>query len=78
MALEERGVRFITPNLTPADGGVLSGMSEEAFVARFRHGDAQVGSGSPMPWGAYARTAQTDLAAIFRYLESLPPSETPG
>ena len=47
-------------------------MSEDEFVARFRAGRAI--PGSPMPWQGYARMAEDDLRAIYRYLMTVPPA----
>jgi mono/diheme cytochrome c family protein len=66
---------FITPNLTPdARWGWLGGWSEDAFVARFRAG--RIRAGSPMPWEAFANISENDARALYRYLQTLPP--TPG
>ena len=79
MKIEEAGRRFTTPNLTPAEGTVLHGMSEGEFIARFRLRGMRPGAPpSPMPWRAYAQMTDSDLAAIYRYLKTLPAVETPG
>jgi mono/diheme cytochrome c family protein len=59
------------PNIT-ADPttGRLGKMTEDQFVARFRQG--RLLPGSPMPWQAFARMADDDLRAIYRYLKSVP------
>lgn len=65
---------FVSPNLTPDPAtGVLSGWSEDHFIARFRAG--RILKGSPMPWGAFARITEEDLRALYRYLVSLDPVE---
>jgi mono/diheme cytochrome c family protein len=67
---------FVTPNLTPdAATSPVGQWSEDAFVARFTMGE-QV-PGTPMPWGAFARLANEDVRAIYRYLRSLPPTHNP-
>jgi mono/diheme cytochrome c family protein len=64
-------VVFLPPNLTPdARWGWLTGWTVETFIARFRAG--RVHPDSPMPWEAYARLDDNDLAALFAYLKSLP------
>jgi mono/diheme cytochrome c family protein len=64
---------FVSPNLTPdPETSPVGAWSEDAFVARFRMGAAI--SGTPMPWGAFARLTDDDVRAIYRYLRSLPPS----
>lgn len=63
--------RFISPNLTPDPRwGWLGGWSEDAFVARFHAG--RVHPHSPMPWEAFQGMTDTDLRAIYRYLQTLP------
>ena len=64
---------YVTPNLTPdPETSPIGQWSEDAFVARFRAGPAL--EGTPMPWGAFARMSDEDLRAIYRYLQTLPPS----
>lgn len=77
MELTEGGATFVSPNLTRAEDGLLRRMSEREFIERFRSRDRTPG-GSPMPWQAYARMTDADLAAIYRYLQTVPPAETPG
>jgi mono/diheme cytochrome c family protein len=68
--------RFVTPNLTPdPETGHLRGWTEDMFVARFRHA---VKTSSPMPWESFARMTEDDVRALFRYLQTLPPSRTGG
>jgi hypothetical protein len=62
--------------LRPGPTGIVNGLSERDFIARFRIEDrAQLGS--PMPWEAFARMTDDDLGAIYRYLKTLRPAETP-
>jgi hypothetical protein len=64
---------FVSPNLTPdLETSAVGAWSEDAFLARFRLGEAI--PGTPMPWGAFARFTDDDVRAIYRYLRSLPPS----
>jgi hypothetical protein len=67
--MTEAGGTFIPPNLTP--DGVLNGLSELDFIARFRV-DGRGRGASPMPWEAFAR-----MRAIYRYLRMLPSAEGP-
>ena len=76
MKLSEGGHTFTTPNLTSATGGVIANCGERDFIARFRV-EGRGRSGSPMPWGAFARMTDDDLGAIYRYLRSLPPAPMP-
>lgn len=60
------------PNLTSDPrSGRLAGLSEDAFVARFRLG--RLYPGSPMPWRGFRDLDEDDLRAIYRYLKSVPP-----
>ena len=63
---------FVTPNLTPDPATSVIGVwTEDAFIVRFRQGEAI--AGTPMPWGAFARMTDDELRSVFRYLRSLPP-----
>lgn len=65
---------LVTPNLTPAPRtGRITGWTEEQFVARFKAGRGI--AGTHMPWPLYARMADDDLRAMYRYLHQLPPTE---
>lgn len=67
--------KYLSPNLTPDPRwGWLQGWTEDAFVARFQAG--RVHADSPMPWEAFQRMTDTDLRAIYRYLQTLPPAQT--
>jgi mono/diheme cytochrome c family protein len=60
------------PNITTdPETGRLGRMTEDQFVARFRQG--RILPGSPMPWQAFARAAEEDLRAMYRYLKTVPP-----
>jgi mono/diheme cytochrome c family protein len=76
MKLTEPYGAFVTPNLTPAADGVVGNRTEEEFIGVFRaRGSAP--TQSPMPWAAFGRMTDADLAAIYRYLKSLPSAPTP-
>lgn len=63
---------YVTPNLTPdPETGAIHGWSEERFVERFRAG--RVFASSHMPWGSFSKMSDTDLRAIYRYLNSVEP-----
>jgi mono/diheme cytochrome c family protein len=67
--------KFVSPNLTPDPRwGWLRGWDEDAFVARFRAG--RVHANSPMPWESVQNMTETDLRAIYRYLQTLTPAQT--
>ena len=60
------------PNITAdPETGRIGRMTEDQFVARFRQG--RLIPGSPMPWQGFARMADDDLRAIYRYLKTVPP-----
>lgn len=64
-------------NLTPDTTG-LAAWDEEIFVTAMRTG-RHMGQGRPilppMPWEMYRQATDEDLAAIFAYLQSVPPIE---
>jgi mono/diheme cytochrome c family protein len=66
------GRSFVTPNLTPhPTDGHMANWTEEAFVRRMQAG--RIHKGSPMPWGANSKMTETELKAIWRYLQTLDP-----
>ncbi len=66
------GYMYVSPNLTPDPAtGRIGALSEDAFLQRFRQGLTV--SDSPMPWGSFTRMSDTDLRAVYRFLQSLPP-----
>jgi mono/diheme cytochrome c family protein len=66
------GSMYVSPNLTPDEAtGHIAHWSEEDFIKRFRAG--LVVADSPMPWGGFSRMTDTDLRALYRFLQSLPP-----
>lgn len=62
----------VSPNITPdPETGIMADWTEEQFLERFQSG---VGvKDSPMPWGPFARMAEDDLRAVYRYLQTLEP-----
>lgn len=72
------GIRYRTPNLTPAKGSALSKFPDRAtFVARFLHGGRQH-AGSPMPWEFFGRLSEADAGALYQFLSSLPEVPEPA
>jgi len=66
------GYVYVSPNLTPDDStGHITLWSEEQFIKRFRDGFNI--PDSPMPWAYYGHMTETDLKALYRYLQALPP-----
>lgn len=64
----------IPPNLTPdPKTGRISGWTEQSFLARMRAGPTV--PTTHMPWGAFRRTEDDDLRAIYLYLRSVEPVE---
>lgn len=64
-------------NLTPDDTG-LSNWTLEQFGKALREGKSKGMDGTrpllpPMPWQNYVNLSDEDLAAIFAYLQSIPP-----
>jgi mono/diheme cytochrome c family protein len=69
----------LSPSLTPA--GDLAGWTQEGFVEAMRTGVTPEGeslNGEEMPWPAFAQFTDTELGAIWAYLESLPPTASSG
>lgn len=71
-SVEDPDTVFTAPNLTPWSGGALARFDEDAFVARFRAG--KLTPSSPMPWQALGNMTDDDVRAIYRYLQTLPPT----
>lgn len=69
---EIEGVKI--PNLTPDPTGRIFDWSETAFVNRFRMG--RTNPKSHMPWEAFRRMSDTELKAIYRYLQTVEPVKT--
>jgi hypothetical protein len=64
-------------NLTP--GGQLAEWSEEDFFQTVRTGiapDGEVLEEEEMPWPIFAKFSDSELRAIWLYLQSLPAIET--
>ena len=73
----DKSIWFVTPNLTPEKGSALLKFPDrETFVARFKVGGRHY-AGSPMPWEAFARMSDSDIAALYEFLHSLPPQPGP-
>jgi mono/diheme cytochrome c family protein len=68
---ETKGYGFVTPNITIDETGKLNGWTEQTFVARMKQG--RVHAASPMPWGPFSRMNETDMKAVYRYLQTVTP-----
>ena len=66
----------IVANLTPHETG-LKGWSEADFLRAIREGKRKDGTdiSRMMPWQAYGRMTDTELKAIWAYLQTVPPRE---
>lgn len=74
LVFEEKDAVFTTPNLTPdPETGLLATWNEDAFVTRLKSG--LVHEGTPMPWSSFAMMDEVDIRAIYRYLQTLPPTK---
>ena len=73
------GKHFVSPNITPDQiTGRMYHWTQDVFIKRFQTG--RVIEGSAMPWGAFSRMNEQDLAAIYKFLKTLKPmrSQTPS
>jgi mono/diheme cytochrome c family protein len=66
----------IVANLTPHESGLQS-WSEDDFIRAIREGVRKDGSAisESMPWKAYRQMTDTEIKAIWAYLQTLPPIE---
>lgn len=69
------GPRAVTPNITPDPQTGIGGWTEAQFADAMRNGRRPDGTriGPPMPVEAYRGISDSDMAAIWTYLRSLPP-----
>ncbi|MBI3143139.1 MAG: cytochrome C [Bacteroidetes bacterium] len=66
------GYAFVSPNITPhKESGVMANWDQDEFIRRFRAG--RLGTTSPMPWGAFSRMTDTELKALYLFLQTLNP-----
>lgn len=66
----------IVANITPHETG-LEGWKEEDFIRSMREGKRPDGSdvNPAMPWQAYGKMTDTELKAVWAYLQTVPPAE---
>lgn len=70
----DENYNLVPPNISIAvKTGRLAELSERQFVERMRTGSAV--PGTHMPWGAFKRTEENDLIAIYRYIQRVGPVE---
>jgi mono/diheme cytochrome c family protein len=76
--------RNFTANLTSTPGTYMAHATKEEFIGRFKAfasmdantaPDAPAGRNTVMPWLAFARMTDQDLAAIYDYLKTVKPIE---
>ncbi|MCW5907179.1 MAG: cytochrome c [Chitinophagales bacterium] len=66
------GYVFVSPNITSdKTTSAIAKWTEDAFVARF--GAGRIHKTTPMPWGAFSRMDETDLKALYRFLQTTKP-----
>jgi len=66
------GYSYTVPNITPdKETSIMATWDQATFVNRFKKG--RVHDGSPMPWGAFTRIDSTEIIALYKYLNSVPP-----
>ncbi|MDB5197973.1 MAG: cytochrome c [Flaviaesturariibacter sp.] len=73
---DEKGTKFITPNLTTDSSSRLFGWSYENFKNRFKMG--KLVANTPMPWNSYKRMTDDELKAIYNYLKTVKPAKLPA
>ncbi len=66
---DEKGYKYVTPNISSDSSGRLFSWTFENFKARFRLGKAD--KHSPMPWNSYKQMTDDELKAIFNYLKTI-------
>jgi hypothetical protein len=66
----------VVANLTPHFTGLKS-WSEEDFIRALREGKRKDGTeiSKMMPWQAYGQMSDTELKAVWAYLQTVPPLE---
>ena len=74
------GRQIVSPNLTPHESG-LKNMSREDFIAKFKsYGEplqVPIERNTPMDWSAYSGMTEKDLGAIYDFLRTRRPVDTP-
>jgi mono/diheme cytochrome c family protein len=71
---EEGKTTLVTPNLTPDPTSRIYKWGQDDFIRRFRMG--KIISHSHMPWQSYGRMTDTELKAIYKYLQTIKPVKT--
>lgn len=68
------GHGLVPPNLTPDSSSRIFGWSQQVFINRFRMG--KLNAHSEMPWDAFKRMDDTELKAIYKFLQTVEPVRT--
>jgi mono/diheme cytochrome c family protein len=70
--IDPKNFSCVSPNLTPdPETGHINGWTQEIFLTRMRAGKHI--NHSAMPWGPFSRMNDTELKAIYKYLQTLTP-----
>ena len=66
----------IVANITPHETG-LKGWSENDFIRALREGKRKDGTAidNAMPWKVYGQMTDTEIKAVWAYLQTVPPLE---
>jgi mono/diheme cytochrome c family protein len=71
----EMAYGIVTPNITTDSSSRIFGWSQQMFINRFRMG--KLNPKSEMPWNSFRRMDDTELTAIYKYLQTVKPARTP-
>lgn len=70
--IEPEKYECIVPNITPdPETGRMYGWTEDIFKTKLRAG--KLIPHSPMPWGPFSRMSDTEIKAIYKYLQTVTP-----
>lgn len=69
--MEEHGIVFTPPNLTPDSTSRIFEWTQKNFIDRFRMG--KLIPQSPMPWNSYKRMTDDELKAGYQFLKTVKP-----
>lgn len=80
MALASPFGTFFAPNISPDPAAGIGGWSLEQFAAALRDGISPAGQHyfPALPWNAYNKMTGQDLADLWAYMQTLPPSAEPS
>ncbi|NEY88902.1 c-type cytochrome [Tabrizicola oligotrophica] len=80
MALASPFGTFFAPNISPDPAAGIGGWSLEQFATALRDGISPEGQHyyPALPWNAYNKMTGQDLADLWAYMQTLPPSAEPS